>query len=57
MLYWISIWESLHLEVQIDLEAELQNLDPKFRKAEGLRPGEVGKAMKISPYLRDLRKP
>ena len=51
--YWISIWDTLHLRVYIDLEDELRRLDPECSRVEGLMLGE-SRAMRIPPYLRNM---
>jgi len=52
--YWISIWDSLHLRAYIDLEEELRRLDSECSRVEGLTPEEIRRAMRISPYLRNM---
>ena len=49
VLYWISVWGTLHLGACIALEDDLAKLDQRSSRVEGIEPG---KAMKISPYLR-----
>jgi len=53
--YGISVWNSLHLHVSIDLEDVLGNADKKSATVAGLAPRDVPRAMQIPPYLRDHR--
>ena len=52
-LYWISVWNALHLGARIDLENELKSRDTAQRRVEGLQPEETRSAMRISSYLRE----
>lgn len=49
--YWISIWNTLHFRVIIDLEIYLQSMDKEVRRADGTLPPE-NRAMQIPQYLR-----
>jgi hypothetical protein len=53
--YWISIWDTLHLRVYIDLEDALHTFDTETSKVEGILPEEGRPAMRISHYLREMR--
>lgn len=52
--YWISIWDTLHLRVYIDLEDSLRAFDTETSKVEGILPAENRPAMRISDYLREM---
>ena len=52
MLYWMSIWDSLHFRVDIDLEDELRKLDQRSSGIEGMNRRDTLRAMQIPPYLR-----
>lgn len=51
--YFISIWNTLHMHVRIELETELLRADPQFRKCEGIVPAK-NRRMEISTYLRNV---
>jgi len=51
--YWISIWDTLHLGVDIDLLDDLRIMQLEGSRVEGLAPENVH-AMQISPYLRNM---
>jgi hypothetical protein len=52
VLYWISIWNTLHFDIKIDLEGELMQADQRSSRVRGM-PGAMNqKAMQISTYLR-----
>ena len=51
--YWISIWDSLHLRVYIDLEDDLRIRDASHSQVDGRPPGSI-RGMKISSYLRKM---
>jgi hypothetical protein len=53
--YWISVWNSLHLHIRIDLEGLLQNADKKLATVDGFAPRDVPRAMQIPSYLRAQR--
>ena len=55
VLYWISIWNALHLNAIIDLEDDLKRRDSGRQRPEGLEPDDMAAFMKISPYLRQQR--
>ncbi|HMJ60113.1 MAG TPA: hypothetical protein VK493_00060, partial [Bryobacteraceae bacterium] len=50
VLYWITIWGTLHMHVRIDLKAELQKV--RLSKFEGLPTGREKAGMKVPDYLR-----
>jgi hypothetical protein len=52
VLHWMSIWDSLHFRVEIDLEDELRKLDQRSFRVEGMDRPENLRAMRIPPYLR-----
>jgi hypothetical protein len=54
-LYWITVWNALHLGAKIDLEDDLKRADTLPRRVEGLQPEETPSAMRISSYLRGQR--
>jgi hypothetical protein len=56
VLYWISIWNTLHLNIKIDLEDELIKMDEKSSRVQGIS-GANWKAMQISTYLRNQTGP
>jgi predicted DNA binding CopG/RHH family protein len=53
VIYWISVWNTLHLHARVDLEDELRQRDQKSSRVKGITPNEDSKVMRISPYLRD----
>jgi hypothetical protein len=55
VLYWISIWNALHLHVRIDLETELLKVDQRVQKCEGIIPPK-NRGMLISPHLRNVNR-
>lgn len=57
VLYWISIWGTLNLNVKIDLEGDLMKDDQRSSRVEGLPDATNGKAMQISSYLRSTSQP
>ncbi len=57
VLYWISVWNTLHFNVKIDLEDELMQADQRASRVQGM-PGDLnGRAMQISGYLRNQLQP
>jgi 5-methylcytosine-specific restriction endonuclease McrA len=53
VLYWISVWNTLHFNVKIDLENELMQTDQRASQVRGM-PGDLKrKGMQISAYLRN----
>jgi len=57
VLYWISVWNTLHFNVKIDLEDELMQADQRASRVQGM-PGDLnGRAMQISRYLRNQLQP
>ncbi len=57
VLYWISVWNTLHFNVKIDLEDELMQADQRASQVQGM-PGDLNRrAMQISPYLRNHPQP
>jgi len=57
VLYWISIWDTLNLNVKIDLEGDLMKHDQRSSRVEGLPDAMNRKAMQISTYLRSTSQP
>lgn len=53
VLYWISIWNTLNLDVKIDLESELVRADQNSSRVEGIRGLTDRRTMRISTYLRN----
>lgn len=52
VLYWISLWESLHLHVRIDNEQTLLKAEPRWRRFAGIT--QLSEAMLVSTYLRNI---
>lgn len=57
VLYWITIWDTLNLNVKLDLETELMKDDQRSSRVEGLPDAMNRKAMQISSYLRSTSQP
>jgi hypothetical protein len=51
--YWISIWDTLHLRVYIDLLEDLRAIGAETSGVTGLASENL-RAMRISPYLRNM---
>jgi hypothetical protein len=57
VLYWISVWNTLHFNVKIDLEDDLMQADQRASRVQGM-PGSLNrKGMQISAYLRNQAQP
>jgi len=57
VLYWISVWHTLHFNVKIDLEDELMQADQRSSRVQGM-PAELNRrAMQISASLRNQAQP
>jgi hypothetical protein len=55
VLYWISVWNALHLHATVDLEDELRGKDSRRQELQGLQPDDGAAVMRIDPYLRQQR--
>lgn len=53
VLYWLSLWNTLHFNVKIDVEDELKRVDEKSSRVQGILPEENWRAMRIADYLRN----
>jgi len=51
--YWISIWDTLHLRIYIDLLDDLRAIGAETSGVTGLAPENL-RAMRIPPYLRNM---
>lgn len=51
-LYWMTIWDSLHLHARIGLQEELRRLGS--RRFDGFELDELKTAMKVPDYLRNF---